>query len=282
MQQEALWTYLNPIDHRFSGDFFQMVPESPGVYWMLDSRRKLLYIGKSKNLRQRLSSYKYIRPQSSPKKLVELIERVRGIDWSLTKDERSALLLENELLRKYKPVYNTLNTRPETYLFLNTKILSRHSLELSLTTQRLDDRYSYGAFKNRRRTQKAFASLTRLLWLRLIGERPPMPSPHLLRPVIAPRVVIPINQDAKRPILSWETLLDRFLLGTSDLLLDDFFDCLPSCADFYKQLARQDLGDLQKFFEKGPRRNQKLKQAFQLPHHLIEQDWLDDLLVLAR
>ena len=76
----------------------------PGVYLMKDRDGKVLYVGKAKNLRARVSSYFLGRDERH--NVPYLIARVRNIDTLVTENERQAIILENDLIKKYKPHYN--------------------------------------------------------------------------------------------------------------------------------------------------------------------------------
>ncbi len=79
-------------------------PQKPGVYIMKDSSGTILYIGKAKNLRNRLSSYFHRSTDSS--KTQALIARVSSIETTITDNEIEALMLENNLIKLHKPKYN--------------------------------------------------------------------------------------------------------------------------------------------------------------------------------
>lgn len=81
-------------------------PNQPGVYWFLNSQGKVIYVGKAKNLNNRLKSYALIN-QSSPKTVAMLQER-RKTKFKLTASEFEALLLEAELIKTYQPRFNIL------------------------------------------------------------------------------------------------------------------------------------------------------------------------------
>jgi len=78
-------------------------PKLPGVYKFFDEKNKILYIGKAKNLSNRLKSYLSI---SKDKKKNELIDKIKFLEIFLTKTESDALLLEQNLIRKLKPPFN--------------------------------------------------------------------------------------------------------------------------------------------------------------------------------
>ena len=80
------------------------LPSNPGVYQFFDSKNNIIYIGKAKNLKKRVNSY--FSKQSHTGKTNKLISNISFIKHILVKTESDALLLENNLIKKYKPKYN--------------------------------------------------------------------------------------------------------------------------------------------------------------------------------
>lgn len=89
------------------------LPEMPGSYQYYDEDGTIIYVGKAKNLKNRVSSY-FVKNQQSEKTRV-LVSKIRNITYSVVKTEEDALLLENELIKKYKPRYNVLLKDDKTY-----------------------------------------------------------------------------------------------------------------------------------------------------------------------
>lgn len=81
------------------------LPDSPGVYQMLDANGKVIYVGKALVLRNRVRSYFHHSAQHSPKTQA-LVEEIQDITWWVTQTELEALVLENELIKRYWPHYN--------------------------------------------------------------------------------------------------------------------------------------------------------------------------------
>ncbi len=81
------------------------LPDSPGCYQMLNADGKVIYVGKAIVLRNRVRSYFHASAQHSPKTLA-LVEEIRDISWWVTQTELEALILENELIKRYRPHYN--------------------------------------------------------------------------------------------------------------------------------------------------------------------------------
>lgn len=88
-------------------------PDTSGVYLMRDSRRKILYIGKASSLRRRVISY-FQRPQEA--RIEKMLEQVNTIDTQKTDSVIEALLLENDLIKKYQPKYNIKLKDDKTFL----------------------------------------------------------------------------------------------------------------------------------------------------------------------
>lgn len=95
------------------------LPSSPGVYQYFDKEEKLIYVGKAKNLKKRVSSY-FTKTHDSGKTRV-LVKNIRTIKHIVVNTETDALLLENNLIKKYKPKYNVLLKDDKTYPWICIK-----------------------------------------------------------------------------------------------------------------------------------------------------------------
>ena len=89
------------------------LPESPGIYQYLNSEGNIIYVGKAKNLKRRVSSY-FNREHPNGKTRL-LVSKIADIKYIVVKTEEDALLLENNLIKKYKPRYNVLLKDDKTY-----------------------------------------------------------------------------------------------------------------------------------------------------------------------
>ena len=89
------------------------LPESPGIYQYLNSEGNIIYVGKAKNLKRRVSSY-FNREHPNGKTRL-LVSKIADIKYIIVKTEEDALLLENNLIKKYKPRYNVLLKDDKTY-----------------------------------------------------------------------------------------------------------------------------------------------------------------------
>lgn len=91
----------------------QNLPEGPGIYQYLNSEGTIIYVGKAKNLKRRVSSY--FNREHEPGKTRVLVSKIADIRYIIVNSEEDALLLENNLIKKYKPRYNVLLKDDKTY-----------------------------------------------------------------------------------------------------------------------------------------------------------------------
>lgn len=89
------------------------LPEKPGSYQYYDKEHVIIYVGKAKNLKRRVSSY-FNKDQQS-RKTALLVSKIWDISYSVVNSEEDALLLENNMIKKYKPKYNVLLKDDKTY-----------------------------------------------------------------------------------------------------------------------------------------------------------------------
>ncbi|OAB80102.1 excinuclease ABC subunit UvrC [Cochleicola gelatinilyticus] len=95
------------------------LPNSPGVYQYYDKDGKLLYVGKAKNLKKRVSSYFNKQHDNARTRL--LVRRIKDIKHIVVATETDALLLENNLIKKYQPKYNVMLKDDKTYPWICIK-----------------------------------------------------------------------------------------------------------------------------------------------------------------
>ena len=91
-----------PFDYK---SFLLSVSTKPGVYRMLDGQQKVIYVGKAKNLKNRLSSY--FRRTGLSSRIMSLVSNINDIEVINTRTESEALILENDLIKNFNPIFNT-------------------------------------------------------------------------------------------------------------------------------------------------------------------------------
>ena len=95
------------------------IPTDPGVYQYFDEKGEIIYVGKAKNLKRRVSSYFNKQQQSGKVKV--LVSRIADIRFTVVDNEMEALLLENNFIKQYKPRYNILLKDDKTYPWICVK-----------------------------------------------------------------------------------------------------------------------------------------------------------------
>ncbi|TXS93003.1 excinuclease ABC subunit UvrC [Parahaliea maris] len=109
---------MSGFDHK---SFLKRLTTRPGVYQMYNAERELLYVGKAKNLRNRVSSY--FRASGLTEKTMALVSRIADIQVTVTSTEVDALLLEHNLIKTHQPPYNILlrDDKSYPYIFLSSE-----------------------------------------------------------------------------------------------------------------------------------------------------------------
>ena len=97
------------------------LPDAPGVYMMKDITGKVIYVGKAKSLRKRVPSY-FQSPETYSPRTFALISNVRDLEYIVTRNEKEALILENELIKYFHPKYNVALRDDKTYPHLKLTI----------------------------------------------------------------------------------------------------------------------------------------------------------------
>jgi excinuclease UvrABC nuclease subunit len=121
-EQLLLFDLPNPLTKTVGRDFLLTLPETPGIYHFRGEEDKILYIGKSKNLKQRLNSYRRIKAEKADKRLVRLVNATHSITFKTCGSGKAALKLENQLIRKHNPRYN----RAQVYPYKNPFVICRY------------------------------------------------------------------------------------------------------------------------------------------------------------
>ena len=248
-------------------------PIQPGVYTMYDIRDEALYVGKAKNLRQRLTSYRY----SKSKKTQTLVAHINRIGFEVCKNETDAILLENLLIRSLKPPFNVANKKPETYYYISTtRKGNKREFRLSMN-QLLDYPKRYGCFKGHLRVRKGLGALLKLLYVMDNNIRHAyfLPS-QLLKRITPMRYNIRLSDQQGVQV-------DQLLKGSSGLLLDEFETMIEERKfkdKFTLNFLRNELDHLKIFYAVGPERNYQMMKELNLSSSIIPQDKLDDYQVL--
>lgn len=154
------------FDRKFGADLVDELPTTPGVYLFRDDAEVVIYVGKAKNLRRRIASYRNASRRKAHRKQRRIVRAASSLEVRRVASERDALLLENELIRTLRPKLNVegkfdflypslgLGRRDRTTLLcFSTKPDAFESLPLQW----------YGCFRSRLRARDAFDACVELL-----------------------------------------------------------------------------------------------------------------------
>jgi excinuclease ABC subunit C len=115
------------------------IPLKPGIYKYYDAKNYLLYVGKAKSLRKRVSSY--FSKTFTTQKTHELVQRIAKIEFTIVNSEQDAFLLENSLIKQFQPRYNISLKDDKTYPFI---IIKNESFpRIFFTRKKIDDGSEY-------------------------------------------------------------------------------------------------------------------------------------------
>jgi predicted GIY-YIG superfamily endonuclease len=176
MSQMLLFPDPRPLVDKLGLEFFRHLPECPGVYLMRDEAGTVLYVGKAKNLKRRLASYRVANPDRFRRRHLRLLRAVTRIELQECPDEQSALARESELLRSLKPRFNRAGTWPGPQRFLGWRI-SDQGLDLAVAEEVEEGWHSHGPRGANLISLRA--SLLRLLWCAI---HPQQATPIALMP----------------------------------------------------------------------------------------------------
>ncbi|HWI90805.1 MAG TPA: excinuclease ABC subunit UvrC [Flavisolibacter sp.] len=115
------------------------LPNLPGVYKYYDNAEQLLYVGKAKNIRKRVSSY--FNKTLASYKTHELAKRIRKIEFTIVNSEQDAFLLENSLIKQFQPIFNINLKDDKTYPYIVIK--NEPFPRVFLTRQKIEDGSQY-------------------------------------------------------------------------------------------------------------------------------------------
>ena len=156
----------------------RVTPEKPGVYLMKDARNEVLYVGKASVLRNRLRSY-FGSPSGMPPKIRRMMSRMTDFEFIVTDTEAEALILENTLIKRYRPYFNARLKDDKTYPYLKID-LTEEFPRVYITRQVADDGARYfGPFATASSVRKTMDLIKKLFPYRsctkVITGRDPRP-----------------------------------------------------------------------------------------------------------
>ena len=251
---------MKKFDRKFGSEFIASLPVTPGVYRVYDSQDQLIYVGKAKNLRRRLSQYRNAKRRKKHLKMRTVVEHAERIEYEICPSDLDACLLEMKLIQTHRPRWNVAGA----YYFLYPQIgLREHggNMYFAFTTepQELEGFRFHGSYRSRHLTGDGFFSLMKLL--EYVGHR--VPNKQLLKSGIRP---LSTREKKSRSYVFgfrqldavWVAGLEDFFKGTSNEALQELtlrlLDHSSALRD--RERVQEYLNDLKRFWRHESRRLQ--------------------------
>ena len=258
--------------------FLEYIPSSPGVY-ILSEGEDILYVGKSKDLHQRLSQYKSASRRKKHRKMRTLFKVTTHISLHLCKDETEALLLENRFIQELEPPMNVAGAYYFLYPFIGVCRHPENPKQLNIiystdeSALHEDNWQYYGCYRSRLDSKNAFHSLSFLLGL--LGHEDSR----------AARQLVPAEFTIVRCFRQIDSQLDQdlqdFLSGKTKHLLLRLAEALlekPGARDKAKEV-QLNLRSLARFYHNECQRLRQALQASDSTSATISQEDRDALFI---
>ncbi|HYX71892.1 MAG TPA: excinuclease ABC subunit UvrC [Nitrososphaera sp.] len=203
------------------------IPEQPGVYLMKDNEGVIIYIGKAKNLRKRVTSYFSRHDPKLGWKTSRLVDRIADIDFVVTDNEIEAFLLESNLIKRYRPVFNIELKDQQRYTYL--KITEEAFPRLLVARRNRTGEFTgpkgriYGPFVRGSSKYLTVGLLRKLFKIRVCNRLPKTPClQYFIKNCDAPCIANVTHEQYMRNILALQDILE----GKSNI--DKFADEMHS------------------------------------------------------
>ena len=142
----------------------KQAPTDPGVYQFFNSKNKIIYIGKAKNIKNRVKSY-FQGSKNKSSKTITLVRNIEKIDWIIVRNEVEALMTEANLIKKHQPRYNIDLRDDKSYPFI--RITNESYPQVFITRKILRDGSKYyGPFTDSYQLRIILKAISRLFQIR--------------------------------------------------------------------------------------------------------------------
>jgi excinuclease ABC subunit C len=208
---------VRDFDRKFGAEFLESLPTSPGVYLVYGQEDELIYVGKAKNLKRRLSQYRNAMLRKKHRRTRAIVKAAARIEFQCTETDFDACFQEMMLIQKHRPCWNIVGAYSFLYPLIGIRS-ANGNIEFCMTTtpEAVLKEYPgfefHGAFRSRRITGDAFFALMRLL--RFIGHV----NPSKRRTRIPRRSYI---VSFRRLPSNWAEVWGAFYKGESALAMEE-------------------------------------------------------------
>lgn len=292
------------LEAKLGPKLFEDIPQAPGIYRFYDENEILLYVGKAKNLRRRLFTYKRAKPGKTSRKEAAMISKIHRFEYEILSSEEEAILQENQWIRDHRPEFNHANKHTETYYFITIQenqsgLLFGLSMnpsgnlipesdkplyrEMHRPFEEGVSKKIYGCFKGHKAVRTSLGALLQLLW---IAENQSV-SPHFLpvqlsRNITPMRFHFPVSDASSLKREDLMEMLDDWFLGISNKIIDYLLEsiCVSNESHFTRKFIDEGTEILSEFFQRNLERYRIILESDpNRDSHLIHQHELDDLMI---
>lgn len=167
--QQFLFAPEKPLVKRLGKKFFRKIPRRAGVDKMRNAQGEIVSVGKAKDLRQRLRSYRVANPEHMARRHLRMVREVARIEFDLCPNETAALKHESKLIRSLKPRFNRAGVWPGKPKFLCWRV-DGEQLEITVVETPATGWQRFGPLGGG--ATYLHRTMARLLWLAVNPERP--------------------------------------------------------------------------------------------------------------
>ena len=208
--------------------FLKTVPNRPGSYRMYDVRGEVIYVGKAKDLKKRLSSY-FLKNVTAPKTRA-LVAHIQHIEFTVTFSETEALILENNLIKEYQPRYNILLRDDKSYPYLLLTKQKHPGLYYHRGAKRREGEY-FGPYPDSGAVKESLRLLQKLFPIRQCTDTV---YAHRSRPCLMAQLgkclapCVPLTEAEEEEYARQVSLVRLFLKGQNQELLNTLTERMQS------------------------------------------------------
>lgn len=213
--------------------FLKTVPNRPGSYRMYSDENTVIYVGKAKDLKKRLSSY-FLKEINL--KTRALVEHIHHIEFTVTFSEAEAFILENNLIKKYQPHYNILLRDDKSYPYLVLSKGKHPGLYYYRGRKKIDCEY-FGPYPDVSAAKDSLKLLQKLFPIRQCSDTV---YAHRSRPCLMAQIgkclapCVPMSEAAYKNYMQQVDYVRMFLKGQNQDVLNDISSKMEQCASELK------------------------------------------------
>ncbi len=230
--------------------YLKELPDEPGVYYFLNTKKKILYIGKAKSLVKRVSSYFMDTPLHS-RKVTRMIRFIRHIRWETTGTELGAMLHESREIKVHRPQYNQVGReyKPPTFLRITNEDFPQFELVDGIVD---DGSEHFGPFRSERMAQRLLDMVVREHQLRTCdGELKPDPDyrpcfNYHIKKCLAPCAMLQSKDDYQRRVREARTFIANVERGAIGRLQQQMADAADRLEFERAALLRDGIKELER------------------------------------